>query len=359
MGSTRQYLEGAKFPVEVLTDHRSLEYFTTTKQLNRRQARWSELLANFDFVIQYCPGAQDCLPDALTRCSDMRLIDKGSSLLLEQNPDNFQTLLKPHQLCLAATGILSVKSVITDKICKALSRDPWTLSLLEQINSGSLPTGFTINSMNLLTYKDAVCVPNVDNLRLLIVQDCHNLPSVGHPGRRKTISLVCWSFFWPGMIKFVHTFVNSCETCRHIKAVRHKPYGHLESLPIPPYPWSSISMDLIEQLPVSSGFTTILVVVNHLTKMTTFVPTTNELDATKLTNLFLHHVYSKHSLPTSIISNHGSEFTSHFWRSLLSWDQMDVQEELESYKETMHSNHGLGKEKVPTELSEIGRIKAL
>ncbi|SPC66568.1 uncharacterized protein UHOD_12259 [Ustilago sp. UG-2017b] len=54
----RQYLEGAKFQVQVLTDHRSLEYFTTTKQLNRRQARWSELLADFDFIIQYRPGAQ-------------------------------------------------------------------------------------------------------------------------------------------------------------------------------------------------------------------------------------------------------------------------------------------------------------
>ncbi|KAJ1573896.1 hypothetical protein NDA12_004071 [Ustilago hordei] len=67
----RQYLEGAKFPVQVLTDHRSLEYFTTTKQLNRWQARWSELLSDFDFVIQYRPGVQAGLPDALTRRSDM------------------------------------------------------------------------------------------------------------------------------------------------------------------------------------------------------------------------------------------------------------------------------------------------
>lgn len=159
-----QYLEGAKFPVQILTDHRSLKYFTTTKQLNCRQARWSELLTDFDFVIQYCPGAQAGLPDALTHCSDMQPNNKGLSLLLEHNPDNFQTLLKPHQLCLAATSILSVKSVITNKIRKALSRDLWTSSLLEQINLGSSPTGFTINSMNFLTYKDAACMPNVDNL---------------------------------------------------------------------------------------------------------------------------------------------------------------------------------------------------
>ncbi|SOV06304.1 uncharacterized protein UDID_19619 [Ustilago sp. UG-2017a] len=259
----RQYLEGAKFQVQVLTDHRSLKYFTTTKQLNHRQARWSELLADFDFVIQYHPGAQAGLPDALTRRSDMRPKDRGPSLMQEHNPGNFQTLLKPHQLRLAATGILTVKSDITDKIRDALPRDPWTSSLLE-----------------------------------------------------KTLSLVRQSFFWLGMSKFVHSFVDSCETCRRIKAVRHKPYGHLKSLPVPPHPWSSISMDLIEQLPPSSDFTAILVVVDCLTKMAIFVPTTNELDAPKLAKLFLHHVYSKHGLPTSIVSDRGSEFTSHFWRSL-------------------------------------------
>ncbi|SPC67056.1 uncharacterized protein UHOD_11464 [Ustilago sp. UG-2017b] len=311
-----QYLEGAKFQVQVLTDHRSLEYFTTTKQLNRRQARWSELLADFDFVIQYRPGAQAGLPDALTRRSDMRPMDRGLLLMREHNPDNFQTLLKPHQLQLAATGTLTVKSDITDKIHDALPRDPWTSSLLEQVHLGSLPTGFAINSMNLLTYQDLVVVPDVDDLRLLIVQDRHDSPSAGHPGRRKTLSLVRRSFFWLGMSKFVHTFVDSCETCRRIKAVRHKPYGHLKSLPVPPHPWSSVSMDLIEQLPPSSDFTAILVVVDRLTKMAIFVPTTNELDAPELAKLFLHHVYSKHGLPTSIVSDRGSEFTSHFWRSL-------------------------------------------
>ncbi|SPC67498.1 uncharacterized protein UHOD_11759 [Ustilago sp. UG-2017b] len=275
----RQYLEGAKFRVQVLTDHRSLEYFTTTKQLNRRQARWSELLADFDFVIQYRPGAQAGLPDALTRRSDMRPMDRGLSLMREHNPDNFQTLLKPHQLRLAATGTLTVNSDITDKIHDALPRDPWTSSLLEQVHLGSSPTGFTINSMNLLTYQDLVIVPDVDDLRLLIVQDRHDSPSAGHPGCRKTLSLVRQSFFWLGMSKFVHTFVDS------------------STAPL-------------------SDFTAILIVVDRLTKMAIFVPTTNELDAPELAKLFLRHVYSKHGLPTSIVSDRGSEFTSHFWCSL-------------------------------------------
>lgn len=50
------------------------------------------------------------------------------------------------------------------------------------------------------------------------------------------------------------------------KVKYHKPYGLLKQLPIPPQSWKSISMDFIEQLPESQGFTEILVVVDQLTK---------------------------------------------------------------------------------------------
>lgn len=62
----RHYFEGARETIRVYTDHRSLEYFMTTKQLNRRQVRWSEFLADFDFSIIYRPGVQGTKPDALT-----------------------------------------------------------------------------------------------------------------------------------------------------------------------------------------------------------------------------------------------------------------------------------------------------
>jgi RNase H-like domain found in reverse transcriptase len=52
----RPELEGTLSPIKVITDHRNLEYFTTTKLLNRRQARWSEFLSRFNFRIVYRPG---------------------------------------------------------------------------------------------------------------------------------------------------------------------------------------------------------------------------------------------------------------------------------------------------------------
>jgi hypothetical protein len=54
-------------PFLVLTDHRALEYFTTAKKLNARQARRQELLAGYDYLIKYRPGRKNLLADALTR----------------------------------------------------------------------------------------------------------------------------------------------------------------------------------------------------------------------------------------------------------------------------------------------------
>jgi len=106
--------------------------------------------------------------------------------------------------------------------------------------------------------------------------------------------------------------------CARNKPLRQKPYGALQPLPIPDRPWSSISMDFIEQLPNSGGFDSILVVVCRFTKMAIFIPTTVTATSKDLTDLFVRHVWSKHGTPDDIVSDRGSKFVSKFWKSLCS-----------------------------------------
>jgi len=75
-------------------------------------------------------------------------------------------------------------------------------------------------------------------------------------------------------------------------------------------------MDFIEQLPSSTGFTAILVVVDRLSKQAIFIPTHDTITSLELAKLFLLHVFSKHSVPAHITSDRGTEFVSHFFRSL-------------------------------------------
>ena len=75
-------------------------------------------------------------------------------------------------------------------------------------------------------------------------------------------------------------------------------------------------MNFIKKLPSSSRFDTILVIVNQLTKQVIFILTHDTIMSTDLVCLFVLHVFSKHSVPSYVTSNRGSEFVSNFFQSL-------------------------------------------
>ena len=62
----RQWLEGARVPFLVWTDHKNLEYLHSAKRLNSRQARWALFFSRFDFHLAYRPGSKNIKPDALS-----------------------------------------------------------------------------------------------------------------------------------------------------------------------------------------------------------------------------------------------------------------------------------------------------
>src|SRR5260370_5199727 len=122
----------------------------------------------------------------------------------------------------------------------------------------------------------------------------------------------------------VKSYVSSCTNCACTKVQHHKLYGKLKHLPIPIKPWNSISMDFIKHLPLSDGFSAILVVVDRLTKQSLFIPTHDTINSPQLAQLFLTHVFSKHRVPSHITSDWGTEFISHFFHSLSKLLQMEL-----------------------------------
>lgn len=76
-------------------------------------------------------------------------------------------------------------------------------------------------------------------------------------------------------------------------------------------------MDFIVQLLPSESFTVILMVVNHLTKMAHFTPTTSKVDAAGTVSLFLSHIVAAHGIPDDIVSDQGSTFVTHFMKLFL------------------------------------------
>ena len=76
-------------------------------------------------------------------------------------------------------------------------------------------------------------------------------------------------------------------------------------------------MDFIVSLPESNSYSAILVIVNCLTKMSHFIPTTNTVNASQTAELFFDYIYRYHGLPSDIVSDCGSIFTSAFWSELM------------------------------------------
>ena len=122
---------------------------------------------------------------------------------------------------------------------------------------------------------DTLHQESAGNLCTRILQYNHDHILAGHFGQNKTLELVHRRYSWPSLRTDVQQFCKSCVTCMQSKPQGHKPYGSLKQLPIPERPWNSISMDFIEKLPSSSGFDTILVIVDWLTKQVIFIPAHN------------------------------------------------------------------------------------
>jgi len=79
---------------------------------------------------------------------------------------------------------------------------------------------------------------------------------------------------------------------------------------IPEKPWTHILADFITKLPLAQGYNSILVVVDKLTKMMHFVPTTEKTSAEGLARLFEDNMWKLYGLPKSIILDRGPQFAA-------------------------------------------------
>jgi hypothetical protein len=302
----RPYLEGSRHTIQIYTDHNSLRYFTTTKQLSWHQARWSERLQSFDFVINYRPGQLGEKPDALTRRAD---VYPKKSFMNEVNAMNQWVVIPPDQLW---STILLNDEALFSAIHQAEKDSEWTeySKLADQkIRGFEWRNGLVIQN-------GRYYVPNTAELRLQVLQSRHDHKLRGHPGVRKMKDLIMRDFFWPRITHDVKGYVGACNLCERAKSNRHKPFGQLKSLPIANKPWATISMDHIVELPESEGYDAVLVVVCRFSKQAIFIPTHKTDSAHDLAQQFITHVFSKHGLPLDIISDRGTTFVSQFWKEL-------------------------------------------
>ncbi|GMJ13693.1 hypothetical protein HRI_005038600 [Hibiscus trionum] len=296
----RHYLYGEK--CYLFTDHKSLKYLLTQKELNLRQRRWMELLKDYDLVIDYHPGKANVVADALSR--------KPTSSLRCLNA-HFR-LMKRGKLL----AELRVQSTIVSLI-KALQEDDEELQpILARIKDEPDPD-FAINSDGLLCFRNRICVPNNDDLRNQILREAHASPFSIHPGAVKMYKDLKEIYWWSGMKSKITDFVARCLTCQRVKAEHKVPTGLLQPIELPQWKWERITMDFVSGLPPTpKKNNAIWVIVDRFTKSAHFLPVRMDFSLSKLAELYINEVIRLHGVPTSIISDRDPRFASRFWRTL-------------------------------------------
>jgi len=250
----------------VFCDHQNLEYFTTTKILNRRQAQWAQELAVIDFRIYYRPGSRNGKPDALSRRSEYRP-EKGGS---ENQP--ITTVLRKDNLVelgSAESGRPGRTFICSSARLASLQPRQWSEEFAEAVKKAGkgdkeyqgawkeleavlgnaalndrkveeeaayprevrqwdrkVRTEEVLEIKDGLLYRRGILwIPEDGSLKNLILESEHDTRIAGHMGQDKTIELIRRNFWWPKMNGRIIDFVRSCSECQKNKTARHRPYG--------------------------------------------------------------------------------------------------------------------------------------
>jgi hypothetical protein len=252
--------------IKILTDHKNLEYFMFTKQLNRRQNRWAQFLTDFHFVIIYLSKKSNEKADSLIR----RTKDVSNKKNDRQKQQN-QILL--------------------------FSERFEQFSFLQAI--------------------ELIIV--LESNRLSLMQEMHDQFASSHSKINRTIKLLRRNHRWSRMIRDVKQYVRNCHTCKRIKTARDKYHELLNSLSILDRSWTDIILDFVIELFDNREYNAVFMIMNRLSKMHHYISCNideNDTTVEKTTKLLIQHVWKLHELSITMISNKDSQFVSLIWNTI-------------------------------------------
>ena len=320
----RCYLYGSATPIDIFTDHHSLQWINTQPNLSARQCRWVEQLQDYSFKIQHLSGEKNVVADALSRRSDYEAAhaEETAIRLRAGETEAVRPRLRLEVGNIAtdsATGLttstsaLLAPSLMADIRKAALTDTAYYVPLVAQAEH----LGLTVKNGLVYSPAELLYVPQDETLRTTLMREIHDAPTGGHLGREKTYRRLTSQVYWRGVYRDVSDYVRSCVSCAQNKASHLTAADVLHPLPIPARRWETISLDFVGPLPKTpSGHDFLLNVVDKFSKAVHLIACTKEVTAAEVAQLVYDQVVRLHGFPEAIISDRDTRFTSHFWRAL-------------------------------------------
>jgi hypothetical protein len=239
----RHYIMGTK--CQVYTDHKSLKYIFTQKDLNLRQRRWLELIKDYDLEIHYHPGKANLVADSLSQKEHVH------SAVVAQLPDEIVEDFRRLNLWIVShtEGVtIDVEPTLEQEIRKGQTGDARIQEIKDLITEGR-DLEFTEDEQGTVWIKDQICVSEIESLRETILKEAHDSDYSIHPGSTKMYQDLKQKYWWYGLKRDVAAHVAKCDVCQRVKVEHQRPAGLLHPLNITEWKWEEIGMDFIVGLP--------------------------------------------------------------------------------------------------------------
>ena len=305
----RNYLYDRKFVLH--TDHHALRWLMSLKDPSGRLARWSLLLQQYDFTIEYQPGKQNSDADALSRrpygtqfhvsAYDLPGVPIGRIRDLQRQDAELSDLITFLETDELPSNNNRARSLV-------LYRDRFYLDDNGLLFSLWIPTKRTQRDVCL-----QLVIP--DALKNEVLVWAHDDVTAGHLGTQKTYGKIRNRYYWRNMFRDIDKWCKSCVDCAMKKSPRNTHKAPLLPIPVE-NAFDRLAVDCLGPFPLSNaGNRYVVVFTEYLTRWPEAFAVPNT-DARTIARLLVNHIVLTHGAPRTLLSDRGKNFLSSLVRSV-------------------------------------------